>query len=178
VVVVMQRIHVVGTSCSGKTTMARNLARRLGVPHVELDALHWADNWTEVPDDVMRERVRDVVAGPTWVIDGNYKSARDVLWSRADLVVWLDYALPVILSRYARRTTRRVLTRERLWNTNNVERLGMHLFQRDGLLWWILSTYRRRRREYPVWLAARPDLAHVRLRSPRASDEWLASIRP
>jgi adenylate kinase family enzyme len=174
----VQRIHVVGTSCSGKTTLARSLARRLAIPHIELDSYHWASGWTEVDPAVMRDRVRDAVAGPTWVVDGNYKRVRDLVWARADLVVVLDYSLPVILSRYARRTARRVITRERLWNTDNRERLGLHLLQRDGLLWWILTSYRRRRREYPAFLAARPDLASITLRSPRAADAWLASIRP
>jgi adenylate kinase family enzyme len=173
----VQRINVVGTSCSGKTTLARNLARRLGIPHVELDSYSWASGWTEVEPEMMRDRVRIAIAGPTWVVDGNYQRVRDLVWERADLIVVLDYSLPVILSRYVRRTTRRVVTRERLWNTDNVERLGMHLLQRDGLLWWILKTYRRRRREYPELLAARPDLASITLRSPRATEAWLASIK-
>jgi hypothetical protein len=53
----------------------------------------------------------------------------------------------------------------------------MHLFSRDSLLLWILTTYRRRRREYPRLLAARPDLAVFRLRSPRDADRWLRSVR-
>jgi len=52
----------------------------------------------------------------------------------------------------------------------------MHLLQRDGLLWWILSTYRRRRREYPRLLAARPEIAVHRFRSPRAAHAWLAQL--
>ena len=171
----MQRINVVGTSCSGKTTMARALARRHGVPHVELDALHWAPGWTEVDVPVMRERVVDAIAGPAWVVDGNYARVRDLVWSRADTIVWLNYSLPVILGRYARRTARRVITREDLWGTGNRERLRT-VFTRDGLLWWIATTYRRRRREYPALLAAHPDVRAVVLRSPREADEWLASL--
>ena len=81
---------------------------RLGIPYIELDALHWEPNWTEAPDEVMRERVRSAISGEAWVVDGNYSAIRDLVWARADTVVWLDLPLPTILARYARRTIRRL----------------------------------------------------------------------
>jgi adenylate kinase family enzyme len=174
-----RRINVVGTTASGKTTFARTLAARLGVPHVELDALHWEADWREAPDDVMRQRVRDAVTGDAWVVDGNYTAIRDLVWERAEAVIWLDFRLPTILWRYGTRTGRRIRSQEELWaGTGNRETLSMHLLQRDSLLWWILSTYRRRRRDYPRLLASHPQLAAVRMRSPRAADRWLAEVRP
>ena len=170
----MQRVNVVGTSSSGKTTLARRLAERLGVPYVELDALHWEPNWTEAPNDVMRERVRAAISPDSWVIDGNYSAVRDLVWARADTVVWLDFSLRTILARYASRTARRIRTREELWSGNR-ERVRA-LLGRDSLLWWILSTYGRRRREYPLLLAAHPHITAIRLRTPREATEWLASV--
>lgn len=79
----MERIMVVGTSCAGKTTLARRIARTLDMPHVELDALYWGPNWSECPTDEFRERVRERVGGDRWVVDGNYAKARDVVLSRA-----------------------------------------------------------------------------------------------
>ena len=172
-----RRVNVVGTSASGKSTFARRLAERLGVPLIELDALHWGPNWTEVPDELMRQRVRAATAGDAWVVDGNYAAVREVTWARVELVVWLDYSLPTILRRYLVRTLRRVGRREELWSGNR-ERLAEHLFSRDSLLLWILTTYRRRRREYPRLLASRPDIAVTRLRSPAEAERWLAAIRP
>ena len=174
-----RRVNVVGVSASGKTTFARELARRLDVPHVELDALHWEPGWTEAPDDVMRTRVETATAGEAWVVDGNYAAVRDIVWGRAQAVVWLDFRLSTILWRYATRTHRRIRERIEIWpGTGNRERLSMHLLRRDGLLWWILSTYRRRRREYPLLLAGQPDMAVVRLRSPSEADAWLEDVRP
>ena len=170
-----RRINVVGTSSVGKSTLAASIAELLRVPHVELDALHWEPNWTEAPREVLRERLRTAIAGDGWVVDGNYAMVRDLVWARAEAVVWLDLPLRTILWRYLRRTLRRVARREELWGGNR-ERLSMHLFSRDSLLWWILTTYHRRRREYPPLLAARPDLLAVRLRSGRAADRWLADL--
>ena len=166
---------MVGTSSVGKSTLAASIAQLLKVPHVELDALHWEPNWTEAPIEVLRERVRAAIAGDAWVVDGNYAKVRDLVWGRADAIVWLDLPLRTILWRYLRRTSRRVVRREELWNGNR-ERLSSQIFSRESLLWWILSTYRRRRREYPPLLAARPELVAIRLRSARAAKRWLANL--
>lgn len=172
-----RRVNVVGTSSSGKTTFARDLAARLGLPHVELDALHWGPNWSGATPEQMRERVAAAAAADAWVIDGNYSVSRDLVWSGVELVVWLDYPLRTILRRYLARTRRRIREDEEIWpGTGNRERLSMHLLTRDSLLWWILSTYHRRRREYPLLLAAHPHIASVRLRSPSEAEAWLATV--
>lgn len=172
----MRHVHVIGTSGSGKTTLARVLARRMGVPHVELDARHWEPNWTMAQRETLRERVSQALTSDGWTVDGNYSAVRDIIWSRADTVVWLDYSLPVVLSRVVSRTARRIVFRVELWNGNR-ERLSA-LFTRDSIIWWALSSYHRRRREYPA-LFQRPEYAHLRvihLRSPREARAWLTSI--
>ena len=172
----MQRINVTGTSCSGKTTLARRISGRLGLPRVELDALFWGPGWTPVPDETFRSRVTEAVAGDRWVIDGGYAKLRDLTWARADTVVWLDYPLWTVLRRWARRTVTRLRTREEFWpGTGNRERLS-HIVRRDSLLWWIVSTHHRRRRTMASEQAARPGLRVVRLRSAAETERWLASL--
>jgi adenylate kinase family enzyme len=172
-----RRIAVIGTACSGKTTLAAHLAQRLSVRHIELDALNWQPNWTQTPTDEFRARVADALRTDAWVIDGNYSKSRDIVWTRADTIIWLDYPLPVILARLVKRTLRRVFTREELWNGNR-ETLRGTLLSRDSLLAWALKTYRRRRRETPIWLA-RPEYQHltlIHLTSPQAANRWLAHL--
>ena len=172
----MRRINVVGTSCSGKTTLARALAARLDTPYIEFDALFWDRDWTPVPREVFRQRLTDALAGDAWVADGGYEAVRDITWSRADMIVWLDYPLPLVLGRWAARTIRRLRTREEFWpGTGNRESLR-NILRRDGLLWWILRTHRGRRRRMLERLASRRDLGLVRLRSPREADAWLESL--
>jgi adenylate kinase family enzyme len=171
-----QRIAVVGTTGSGKTTLARCLAQRLEVPHVELDALHWGPDWIPAPTAVFRECTAQALSGSQWVVDGNYSQVRDIVWGRADTVVWLDYALPVVMGRLMWRTLKRVVTREELWSGNREGVQGT--LSNDSILLWALRTYWRRRKEYPA-LFASPERAHltvVRLRSPRATGDWLSSL--
>jgi len=173
----LTRIVVIGTSGSGKTTMAGQLAARRGLRHIELDALFWDAEWTPAPHAVFRERLLAALPDDGWVVDGNYSQVRDILWGRANTVVWLDYSLPVVLARVTRRTFSRMVTRETLWNGNR-ERLRDTLFSRESILLWALTSYRRNRRTY-VALLAQPDyrrLSVIHLRSPRAADEWLARL--
>lgn len=172
----MRRIVVIGTTGSGKTTLARALAGRLGVPHGEQDAWNHLPGWQEAPREAFRARVAAFTAGDAWVMDGNYSKARDIGWARADTLVWLDYPGQVVFWRLLRRTLRRILTRQELWNGNR-ERLSAQL-TRDGILAWFFRTHWKRRRETPALLAAYPHLRVVRLRSPGEAARWLASLTP
>ncbi len=172
----MRRICIVGTSGSGKTTLARLLAERLNIPHVELDALHWQPGWTSTETPLLLARVAEALSGDSWVVDGNYSSLHDVTWARADTVIWLDYALPLVISRITRRTARRLITRTELWNGNR-ERLRS-VFSRDSIILWSLTTWGKNRHRYRQQFA-QPDFSHlrlIRLRSPRQTRRWLRHL--
>jgi adenylate kinase family enzyme len=114
----MKRVSVVGTSGSGKSTFARALADRLGLPFVELDSIYHQRDWKPLPDEEFRRRVGATVAGPAWVVDGNYSKVRDVVWRAADTVVILAYPRWLVMRRVVSRTVRRAVRREELWNGN------------------------------------------------------------
>lgn len=173
----MRRINVVGTSCSGKTTLARELARRLVMPHVEFDALFWGPNWTPVPAEDFRDRLRAALAADRWVADGGYANVRDITWERVDTIVWLDYPLRTVLARWARRTAARIRSGQEFWpGTGNRESVTK-AFRADGLIWWILRTHHRRRRSFGASIGAGTDVRWIRLRSPAETERWLASIQ-
>lgn len=168
------RILIVGTTGSGKTTLARQAARRLGVPHGEQDAWNHLPGWQEAPLQEFRAQVERFTAQDAWVMDGNYSKAQDIGWARADTLVWLDYPAPLVLWRLLRRTVRRVLSREELWNGNR-ERLRTTL-SRDSIVWWFFRTHWRRRRLMPARLAQHPHLRVLRLRRPAQAQAWLQGL--
>jgi adenylate kinase family enzyme len=100
----MTRVVVIGTSCVGKTSFARSLARVLSVPHIELDALYWQPQWVPRLPDEFRQVVEKELSQDCWITDGNYSVVRDLTWSRATTVTWLNYAFPVVLWRALTRT--------------------------------------------------------------------------
>ena len=168
-----RRILVLGASGNGKTTVARALAARLGVPHVELDALHHGPNWSEPPADEFRRRVATALDGDGWVADGDYLSKLgDLVLERADTAVWLDQPLPLILWRLWRRTYRRIRRREELWS-GNLESWRTAFWGRESLFVWTIRMYFRKRRTLPKRFARHPHLEVVRLRSPRAVERYL-----
>jgi adenylate kinase family enzyme len=172
-----RRIVVVGTTGSGKTTLARRLADILTLPHIELDALQWEPNWTPARPEVFRERVAEAVTGEAWVADGNYSAVRDIVWPPAETLVWLDYSFVTTFVQLFRRTVRRILTQEELWSGNR-ERFREQFLSRESLFLWFLRTYFRRRRQVPLVLES-PAYAHlnlVRLRSPKETREWLSRL--
>jgi adenylate kinase family enzyme len=114
----VRRVSVVGTSGSGKSTLAGKLAVSLGVPHLELDAVNHQPGWVPLPPDEFRQAVSVKLAADGWVIDGNYSAVRQLVWARADTVVWLDLPKRTVMRQIIWRTFRRAARREELWNGN------------------------------------------------------------
>ena len=166
-----------GTPGSGKTTTGHRLAASLGVPFVELDAIFHQPNWRELPRDVFRTRVGEVIVGDAWVVDGNYGAVRDLVWQRADTVVWLDPPRWVVLRRVVVRKVRRAITRELRWNGNREPFSNLFRFDpEENVIADSVDGYSEGARRYtaamrdPGWR----HLRFVRLTSQREVDDFLA----
>ncbi len=175
------RILVVGTSGAGKSTLATALAARLGIPDIELDDLFWKPAWTPSTNEEFCARIERALAeNPEWIINGNYGQARPLTWPRATHLIWLDYSFALTFTRAFRRTIHRYVARTELWSAKNRESLYTSFCTKDSILWWVITTWKKRRREYPE-LLARPEYAHLRklrFRSPRETERFLASLLP
>lgn len=175
------RIQVMGPSGSGKTTVALRLAAALGVPHVELDALHWLPGWAERDAQEFRDRVHAATEGDGWVASGNYtRRALDILRERADMIVWLDLPLHTTIPRILARSWRRWRARELLWGTN-VERFWPQLAFWDSRQSLVAFTLKERPRQRGLLAAAMLDprwahLRFVRLTSQREIDRFVSAM--
>jgi adenylate kinase family enzyme len=173
------RILILGRTGSGKTTLARELAAALDVPHIELDALYFGPAFSTVPLPVLRERTSAAIAGDRWVTDGNKAAVRDLVWPRADTVIWLDYPWRVSIWRLGKRA---------IWRTSVLKSEATNGEAKKGLIkkllrgakgvFTALRSHRGQRREYPKLFAAPQNqhLAIMRLRSPRATQRWLSHV--
>ncbi len=174
----MKRVAVIGASCTGKTTTSRELAARLGVPHIELDALHHDPGWQEAPAEVLQARVDAALAAAPdgWVADGNYhgKLGTSVL-ERADTVVFLDLPYWTALRRVLWRTLWRSLTRRELWNGNR--ETFRNAFSRQSIVWWVIRQHGSYREKWPPRFEPLTHLNVVRLCSAREVRAWLQSIQ-
>ena len=169
-----RRIIIVGTTGSGKTTLARQLAAIWHVPHAEQDAWNHLPAWQEAPLEQFRAQVDAFTSQPTWVMDGNYSKAQDIGWARADTLIWLDYPAGVVFWQLLRRTLRRMSSRQELWNGNR--EAWRTLLSKNGILAWFFQSHWRNRRRIPEQLARSPHLNVVRLRSRRETARWLLGL--
>jgi adenylate kinase family enzyme len=165
------RIAVIGTPGAGKTTLARRIATRLGVPHIELDAINWQAGWRDLarhdPPEFVR-RVSEAIRAEAWVADGNYGVVRDQIWRRATHLIWLDYDRPVIMARVIRRSLLRAVLRTELW-AGNRERWA-HMLRPSHPIRWAWSTWARHRCEFAERLAREEYAALVVLRLRRPAE--------
>lgn len=176
-----QRLVIIGSTSSGKSTLAEQLASKLNARFIELDALHWEPGWQEAPLEVFRARVSQAMKTPAWVVAGNYHVVRDLVWPQAEAIIWLDYSFPRVLWQLTRRTFTRWWTQELLWGKVR-EPLWVHfkLWSEESLYHWLVKTYWRRKREYPL-LFSLPENQHLtllRFRRPRETSKWLATFDP
>jgi adenylate kinase family enzyme len=166
---------VYGVTGSGKTTLARRIAQITGLPwHSIDDEVGWLPGWVERPRDEQRAIVSEITSSEEWVLDTAYSHWRDLVMARTDLIVALDYPRLVSLTRLTRRTAKRVVTREVACN-GNTESLRQALSSQSIVVWHFRS-FAHKRERIAAWQADLSAPPVVRLRSPGATKEWLATI--
>ena len=171
---------MVGNSGSGKSTLAARLAAALAIPHLDLDAVFHQAGWQPLPRPDFRAAVADFAAGDAWVIDGNYSTVQDLVWARADTVVWLDPSRSRVMRQLVPRTLRRMVRRTELWNGNRESWTA--LFRADpeqSILRWAWTRHAQTRERYARAQAdpANAHLEFIRLRTPAQVAEFTRQAR-
>ena len=175
-----RHIVVYGPTGSGKTTVGSQIAQRIGVPHIELDAIFWTPRWVEKPLAEFRAEVSAVLDScrDGWVCDGNYRQVRDLILPLADTVVWLRPPFWVAFWWLLKRTVSRAWTGQPLWGTNR-ESWRQSFLSRDSILLYQMTSWRRHPGGIRRDLVEMPHRASVfELHSVREIEEFLASLSP
>ncbi len=176
----MKRISVVGSSGSGKSTVARRLATALAVPYVELDELHWGPNWTGATGPELSQKIEAATEHAAWVVDGNYWSkVGPQVWTRADTVVWVSPPRWRAMWQSVARTIGRLATRRELWAGNRESWTGLMFWRgEESILWWAWTSYGRTQERYASAMADNRwrHLRFYRLRTRREVEQFFATV--
>ena len=172
---VADRVLIDGVTGSGKTTLARKVAERTGLPFHSVDDLTWEPGWREVPAEEQRRRIAAICADERWIIDSGYSKWVDLVLARTDLIVALDYPRWLSLARLGRRTLARSLDRRPICN-GNAESFRQML-SRQSILLWHFRSFARKRARMRAWAADPDGPPVIRLTSPAATRRWLTGLQ-
>lgn len=172
------RINIIGTSGSGKTTFGRNLAQVLQIPFIELDAVFWGPDWSELNDSELFPKLSAALLGDHWILDGNYTRTLDIKWERVERVIWLDYSFPRTVAQAIKRAVSRIFSQEELWpDTGNRESLKK-LFSRDSIVLWTIQKYSKNKKKIRNYISSEKyqSIIFHRIRSPKQARDFIRSI--
>jgi adenylate kinase family enzyme len=168
---------VVGSSCAGKTTVSKIIAKKLGIKFVGIDYIHWLPNWTPMPDDELWRRIDRETAEPSWIIDGNYSRLQDLTLSRADVILWLNYSFFRVFYRALSRTISRIITKEELFPGCR-ESFYLSFCSKESILWWVITTWKKKNSKYRKIFDEKVfgDKSYIECRSQIELDQYVATL--
>lgn len=176
----MQRINVIGTTGSGKSTFSKTLAESLGYPYIQMDQLYWKRHWQEPETEEFIQKLEAAITDVRWVLDGNYNRTNELKWQKADTIIWLDYSYSRTLFQLLRRTIQRTLEGKELWpDTENYETLRRSFLSRKSIIFWFFKFYKRNRERYSHLMES-PEYKHIRrirITSPRQAYQFLSDLK-
>lgn len=94
----MKRIIVIGSPGAGKSTFARQLRDKTGLPLYYLDMIWHLPDRTNITREEFDQKLRDILKTDSWIIDGNYGRTIEMRLKFCDTVFLLDYPLEVCLA--------------------------------------------------------------------------------
>lgn len=172
----MRRIVIIGATGSGKSTLGKMLAEKSGCHYTDLDEIHWLPGWKERPREEFRRLIDEATRGSVWIVAGNYTPhAKEIVWPRADALIWLDMPFWPNFWRIFIRTLARIRDGETVCNGNR-ETLRQSFFSRRSILWWFIKSHGEKRKKYAAVFARPQDYPHLEMIRLRAYADIAACI--
>jgi len=175
-----RRIAMRGVTGSGKSTLARGLGEALGLPVIELDAIHWRQpNWQPLPREEFRRSVSEALAAAPqgWIVEGNYSAVADLYLAEADTLIWINLPWRVSFGRVVKRTYARVVDRKLLWGAQRESFWTQLLDPRNSIIWWSVHHHRQSVRQTRQFMEEMTHLQRIELRSAREVEALLERAR-
>lgn len=175
----LERINVVGTSGSGKSTFSQKLAQALNIPYLEMDKIFWEPNWQQPSNEKFFKNLETALSPDKWVLDGNYTRIIPIKWKNIQTVIWLDYSFTTTVLQAIKRAVQRSVSKKELWEgTGNVESFKKSFFSKDSIIWWSVTTHSKVRKKYQKYLVDSnySHIQFIRLRNHKDADDFLKLI--
>ncbi|GAB3738677.1 P-loop NTPase family protein [Microlunatus parietis] len=170
----VRRILVYGVTGSGKTTLARRLGERIGLPWHAVDDLTWDRPWVPVPKDEQRRRIAAICAGDAWILDHGYGAGLDVVLERVEVIIALDYPRLLSLGRLIRRCLVNVIKKVPTCN-GNIE-TWRTMLRRDSIIWWHFKSCGPKSARIRGWAADPEGPRVIVFRRPAEAERWLSDL--
>jgi len=175
----MKRVAIIGNAGSGKSYVSQELARRLGLRYIDFDSAVIGPNWERVPRAERLELFDALTRDGGWTTDGHLRANRpeeQLILSRADTVIWLDFPRWRIMASVIPRTLRNTITRKPLWN-GNVETWRM-LLSPDHSILFAWNMHARLKRDYEQLFSDQENASRtfIRFKNRRDVNRWMATV--
>ena len=162
---------IIGCGGAGKSTLARKLGEKTGLPVVHLDQIFWAPgNWQHLEEEEFDARLMEQMEKPRWILDGNFNRTMELRLSFCDTVIYLDYPRLVCMKNWLGRVIKN-------WGHAREDMAeGCGEWLDPEMAKWIWNFNKKNRKRYYTLLENARDKNVVILKSRRLAEKFLESL--
>ena len=167
----MERVMIIGCGGAGKSTLARKLGKKTGLPVIHLDQIWWSPgNWQHLEREEFDGRLAEELEKPQWILDGNFNRTLELRLAKCDAVIYLDYPRIVCLKNWIGRVIKN-------WGHHRADMAeGCNERFDPDMAKWIWQFNQKNRKRYYSLLNSLENKQVFILKNPREAEKFLHSL--